>query len=322
MPGPTGFTGAMRFYLAILTTLLCARSAMGGLPAPAETVPLWPEGAPGAIENSEYTEELNKGDENWPMQRLARIKDPRIDVYLPSPETATGGAVVICPGGGYGIVAHEHEGVDVAKWFNARGIVAFVLKYRLPSAKIMEDPSIGPLQDVQAAIRLVRRRAEDWKVDSQRIAVMGFSAGGHLAGSAATLYDEDVYPVLDAISARPDLAILVYPVASMQAEITHGGSVKNLLGAEPSQAQRDRFSAELQVDAHTPPTFLLHSADDGTVPVENSLRMATALKAHGVSFELHVFPHGGHGYGLAPGRTDGLERWPDLLATWLKGQGW
>lgn len=312
----------MRFSVFIVVALLSVNAVMSDSPKPSEIVPLWPAGVPGSIRDPDYVETVIFRDQDWSMPRILRVTDPRLEVYLPPPDRATGGAVVICPGGGYGLLAYQHEGEDVAAWLNARGIAAFVLKYRLPSPEIMEDPSIGPLQDVQAAIRLVRRQAESWAVDPHRVAVMGFSAGGHLAGSAATLYDEEVYPLADGTSARPDLAILIYPVASMQANLTHEGSCANLLGPDPSQAQRDRFSAELQIDAETPPTFLLHSVDDGAVPVENSLRLALALKAHGVSFELHVFPHGGHGYGLAVGGGKVPSQWPPLLETWLRSQGW
>jgi acetyl esterase/lipase len=290
-------------------------------PSPSEIVSLWPAGAPGAIAQPAYVEGTIYRDTEATMPRLVRVTDPRLEVHLPPAHRATGSAVVVCPGGGYAVLAYEHEGEAVAAWLNSRGIAAFVLKYRLPSDAIMEDKAVGPLQDAQEAIRLVRRRAEEWGVDPGRVAMMGFSAGGHLAATASTLFDDRVYPVNDDTSARPDLSILIYPVISMEADVTHGGSRLNLLGEDPSSPLVERFTAWRQVTAATPPTFLLHSADDGAVPVANSLRHAQALRDHGVPFALHVYPTGGHGYGLGQG-GDTPDDWPRLLEGWLRRHGW
>lgn len=282
------------------------------------TVKLWPEGVPGAKRSSSYQEETLMNERNQP--RVSKVTDPELLVYLPPKEKATGAAVVICPGGGYGILAIDHEGYDVAKWLNEIGVAGIILKYRLPSDEIMVDKSVGPLQDVQEAIRQVRRRAGEWGLRGDRIGVMGFSAGGHLAGTASTMYDERVYTRKDDTSARPDFSLLIYGVLSMQDGVTHEGSKRNLLGNTVAKAQADRFSNELRVDANTPPAFLVHSTDDSTVPVENSIRYYQALKEHGVTGELHIYESGGHGYGLAPnGDTESM--WSEACRAWMKKHG-
>ena len=282
------------------------------------TVKLWPEGIPGAKKSDAYHEETVMNDRNQP--RISKVTDPELLVYLPPREKATGVAVVICPGGGYGILAIDHEGYDIAKWLNEMGIAGVILKYRLPSDEIMEDKSVGPLQDVQEAIRTVRRRAGEWGLNPDKIGVMGFSAGGHLAGTASTMYAERVYTPKGNISARPDFSLLIYGVLSMQEGVTHAGSKKNLLGDKPGKDKTDRFSNELRVDANTPTAFLVHSTDDGAVPVENSIRYYQALKKAGVTGELHIYESGGHGYGLAPnGDTESM--WPEACRAWMKKHG-
>lgn len=283
------------------------------------TLKVWPDGVPGAKENSKYVE---KDVGEW-GPRIAYVKDPELLVYLPEKDKATGTAVVICPGGGYGRLAIDHEGYNIAKWLNTYGIAGIVLKYRLPSDEIMKDKTIGPLQDVQEAIRIVRRKANagEWNIQSDKIGVMGFSAGGHLAGTASTMYNEVVYKPEDATSARPDFSVIVYGVLSMQSDITHEGSQHNLLGDHPDQKTIDRFSNEKQVDEQTPPTFLVHATDDGGVPVENTLFYYEALHKHKVSVEMHIYQHGGHGFGLAQeGGTEST--WPAACILWLKESGW
>lgn len=281
------------------------------------TLPVWPVSVPGAKTSAGYTEETIY-DQGKP--RVSRVTQPQLLVYLPPKEKATGAAVVICPGGGYGRLAIDHEGYDIARWLNDLGIAGIVLKYRLPSDLIMSDKTIGPLQDVQEAIRVVRRNARDWNIRPNLVGVMGFSAGGHLAATASTLYQEQVYPVTDGVSARPDFSILIYGVISMQADITHNGSRNNLLGQQPTSELVNKFSSELQVNAQTPPAFLVHSADDGAVPVENSIRYFQALLKHRVPAELHVYESGGHGYGM--GRTENTEStWPETCKRWLKKIG-
>lgn len=283
------------------------------------TVKLWPNGVPGAKENPNYQEVTQMTEQNKP--RVSRVTDPELLVYLAPKEKATGAAVVICPGGGYGVLAIDHEGYDVAEWLNGMGITGIILKYRLPSDEIMKDKSIGPLQDVQEAIRTARRNASAWNLNPDRIGVMGFSAGGHLAGTASTMYSEQVYTSRDNVSARPDFSILIYGVLSMQDGVTHKGSQQNLLGQNASKESKDRFSNELRVDAKTPPAFLVHSADDPAVPIANSLLYYQALTSAGVEGELHIYESGGHGYGLAPkGSTE--SQWPAACQAWLIKHGW
>lgn len=261
---------------------------------------LWPEGAPGA-----------KGDED--------ADKPALWVFLPPAERANGTAVVVCPGGGYAHLAIGHEGKDVAEWFNARGVAAFVLRYRL-APKYMHP---APLQDVQRALRTVRSRAEFWKLDPQRVGVMGFSAGGHLASTAATHFDkgrsEDSDPI-EHVSCRPDFAILCYPVIAFGTEFVHRGSQKNLLGDDPDPKLVELLANHKQVTADTPPTFLFHTnADAGVVP-ENSVLFYLALRQAKVPAELHIYEQGKHGVGLAADDPI-LSTWSARLADWLKAHG-
>jgi acetyl esterase/lipase len=210
--------------------------------------------------------------------------------------------------------------VDVARWLNGMGITAFVLKYRLPDDAISSNKTYAPMQDAQRAIRYVRANAARWDLAPERIGIMGFSAGGHLAATASTRFAEKVYASDDTTSARPDFSILIYPVISMQDGVTHEGSRYNLLGAAPTVEQKRLFSNELQVTAATPPTFVIQSADDGAVPIQNSLLYAQALIQCKVPCELHIYPTGGHGYGL--GRSDETESsWPASCRLWLLSRG-
>jgi acetyl esterase/lipase len=287
------------------------------LNAQVEILEVWPDGAPGAIENKDYKEELVKKPDD--IERVSKVSEPTISVYLPSKDIASGAAVVICPGGGYSILATEHEGRDIAVWLNKLGIAGVVLKYRLPSDLIMKNKNISPLQDAQEAFRIVRQNAKKWGIDKNKIGVIGFSAGGHLASTISTHFGEKVYDS-DTTSCRPDFSILIYPVISMQAEITHMGSRENLLGENPSQEMIDHFSNEQQVDKNTPPAFIVHSADDKTVPVQNSIDYFLALEEFSIPAELHIYEKGGHGYGL--GRSKGTEStWPEACENWLKAGG-
>ena len=201
------------------------------------------------------------------------ISVPTLNVYLPDEKTATGTAVIICPGGGYGMESYRLEGTNIAEAFVRQGIAAFILKYRLPSDSTMIDKSIGPLQDAQQAIKTVREHASEWKLDTAKIGIMGFSAGGHLASTAGTHLEQSYIPNDEKISLRPDFMILIYPVISMTDELTHKGSRENLLGKNPSVEQITLFSNELHVNANTPPTWLTHTGDDKVVTVENSIRL-------------------------------------------------
>ncbi len=282
-------------------------------------IPVWSSGIPGAIDNPEYhQQEMSKGNDQ--SSRISKVTDPVIEVFLPPEDLANGTAVLVCPGGGYAMLAIGHEGRDVAEWFNNMGVAAFVLQYRLPSDAIMKDKSIGPLQDAQEAMRILRRNSGKWHIDPGKIGVMGFSAGGHLASTASTHYMDRVYAD-DGTTARPDFSILIYPVISMDTEITHIGSRNNLIGEHPSAELAKRFSNELQITGETPPAFLVHSSDDTAVPVENSIRYYLGLKNHKVPAEMHVYTNGGHGYGM--GRSQNTESsWPGALKRWMKMNGW
>ncbi len=230
---------------------------------------------------------------------------------------ANGGAVVICPGGGYQVLAMGHEGHAVAKWFNSMGYTAAVLKYRLPS-KGYRHPA--PMQDVQYAIQTMRAKSAEWHLNPEKIGVFGSSAGGHLASTAATHFlagDSTAEDPVLRVSSRPDFLVMLYPVISMDTAITHGGSRVSLIGPEPSKELVELMSNELQVTPETPPTFIIHADDDKVVRAENSVRFYLALREAGVPAELHIFKTGGHGFGFVDHRTLPVHQWPDLLKDWL-----
>lgn len=275
-------------------------------------IPLWDK-VPNSIENKDYQEEFRLND-NGEATGIRKVINPRLKVFLADNKNTNNAAVVICPGGGYALLSHDKEGDKIAEWFNSMGVSAFVLKYRLPSDIIMKDKTIGPLQDAQEAIRTVRRRVKDWNIDPNKIGVIGFSAGGHLASTLSTHYNYKVY-ASDETSARPDFSLLIYPVISMEDGITHNGSKVNLLGENPSEELIEKYSNEKHVDAKTPPTFLVHATDDGAVPVENSINYYLALKENEVPAEMHVYENGGHGFGL--GRFGTHLNWPKACENWL-----
>lgn len=278
-------------------------------------IPLW-EGTPPLQNPSDLKEEATQQG----ILRIANVQTPSIEVYLPTKQIATGEAVVIFPGGGYGILAYDWEGTDFAKWLNAQGIAGIVVKYRLPISKSLTDPKEVPLMDAQRAIRLVRQNAEAWSINPSKIGVMGFSAGGHLASTVSTQYTHEVNrskDAIDGLSARPDFSILVYPVISFRDAAVHSGSRRNLIGENASQELMDRFSGELNVNAETPPTFLVHAQDDKGVPIENSLLYYQALHKNGVKASLHIYPSGGHGFGFGLGKG-AVEGWRDVLLAWMK----
>ena len=232
------------------------------------------------------------------------------------PVKPNGVSVIICPGGGYGRLAIDHEGVEVAKAFNQVGVTAFVLKYRLPTDSIMVDKTTGPLQDAQQAIRSIRKQAVAWGLNPAKIGIMGFSAGGHLAATAATHFNMMADATTkDTTSVRPDFSILIYPVISFDDSITHKGSKTNLLGKNPTAEKAKLFSNELQVTKNSPPAFLVHAGDDATVPVENSIRYYQACIKSKVPAEMHIYPKGGHGFGLHNKTTS--DKWFDRLINWL-----
>jgi acetyl esterase/lipase len=287
------------------------------LNAQTKLIKVWTGKIPGAIENASVKEDTLRL-ENGGL-RIRNVVDPTLTVYFPPKEKANGAAVIICPGGGYVRLSIDHEGENVAKWFNEFGVTGIVLKYRLPNSAIMKNKSIGPLQDVQEAIRTARRNAKEWGINPTKIGVMGFSAGGHLAATASTLFNDKVYGT-DTTSARPDFSILVYAVMSMDVLISHSGSHNNLIGEDADQKLVDHFSADLQVTKATPPAFLVHAADDKTVPVQNTINYFFAMKKLELPVEMHIYEKGGHGFGLAKNR--GTEsNWPEACKTWLKVRG-
>lgn len=285
----------------VLVLFLTSGSLKAGFSQEPRSELLWPQGAP-----------LATGD---------RPEDkPRLLIYLPAPEKATGTAVVICPGGGYGALAMDHEGHQIAAWFNSFGVAGFILDYRHRNKGYMHP---APMLDVQRAIRLVRARCDEFGVKPDRIGVMGFSAGGHLASTAATHFDNgqpDAADPIDRVSCRPDFAILCYAVIMFGEAATHGGSQRNLLGDNPDPELVKSLSNEKQVTAQTPPTFLFHTDEDKGVPSENSVAFYLAMRKAGVPAELHIFEKGRHGLGLAAG-TVGTELWPKLCEAWMKNRG-
>ncbi len=273
---------------------------MAGMVAQAdEPVLLWANGAPGAL----GTGEADK---------------PCLLPFPASADTATGAGIVVCPGGGYGGLAMDHEGHQVAAWLNANGISAFILKYRVTPYK---HPI--PLGDVQRAIRTVRSHAQEWRTDPARLGVLGFSAGGHLASTAATHFDKgnaDAADPIERMSSRPDFAVLIYPVVTMDGPFCHHGSRTNLMGENPPKELVELLSNEKQVTADTPPMFLIHSSADKAVPAENSVQMYLALRKAGVPAEMHIYEKGEHGYGLGTGDPV-LSTWPGHCIAWLGMHG-
>jgi len=264
------------------------------------TVLLWPNGAPGALGN----EDSDK---------------PALTIFLPVKSQANGTGVIVCPGGSYAALASNHEGRQVANWLNSLGVAAFVLKYRL-GPRYHHPIELG---DAQRAIRLVRAHAAEYGIATDRVGIMGFSAGGHLAATIGTHFDDGSTTDSDPVQrqgSRPDFLVLGYPVISFTTLYTHQGSLHNLLGDSPDPKLMQSLSEELQVTAQTPPTFLFHTTEDKTVPVENSVLFYLALRKAGVAAEMHIFERGPHGVGLAL-RDPALAMWPELLANWFRLHG-
>ena len=290
-------------------TWLGVAAGQSGTPIPAAlpgAEPLWPDGPGGA--NGAPGAKGNGVDDR-----------PTLKVYLPKGPNATKTGVIVAPGGGYQHLAIQKEGEDIALWLNAHGVAAFVLKYRL--GPVYHHPV--EIEDAQRAIRTVRARAERYGLAADHIGMWGFSAGGHLAATAGTRYDAgktDAADAIDRVGCRPDFLVLAYPVITLEAPLAHAGSRKFLLGDEPNPALVKELSAETRVTKETPPTFLFATTDDKTVPVQNSVMFYSALVKEGVPAELHLYQHGPHGVGLAPGFPD-LKGWPDLLATWMRARG-
>lgn len=281
-----------------------------------KTFPLWQKGDIPNFQNSIGKEDTELRD----IIFIKNVQQATLEVFLPSERNANGMAILICPGGGYSGVAYDWEGIDIAKWFNSRGIAAFVLKYRMPQAESVLVSYEAPIQDAQRAIRYIRHHADRYHINKDRVGVIGFSAGGHLASTLGTHFEQAYYEGKDSIDTekiRPDFMMLIYPVISMQKDITHNGSRNKLLGENPSDTLMAQFSNELRATKETPPTFLLHSGDDGAVPVENSIRFYQALLKNGVDVSLHLYPHGGHGYSMGLSRK-GAPHWASIAEEWLE----
>jgi len=272
---------------------------------------LYPEQVPNAKINLDYAEKADTAADG--KIRISKVVKPQLIAYYPA--KPNGAAIIICPGGGYSVLAIKHEGFDVAKAFNEIGVTAFVLKYRLPSDLIMVDKSIGPLQDAQQAVKIIREQAIDFKINPSKIGIMGFSAGGHLASTLGTHFTKSVIENKNNTSLRPDFMVLIYPVISF-GEFAHNGSKNNLIGLNPIEEQVKLYSNELQVSVDTPPTFLIHANDDKAVPSENSLDFARKLKQAGVKCEMHLYPTGGHGFGLNNKATK--DQWIERLKNWME----
>ena len=272
----------------------------------------WVNIYPGTVPNSKLSKLVENAS---PPARgmFNAVLTPQVEVFLPEKDKATGAAAVVIPGGSYKVIVFNGEGVRAAKELTKNGIAAFVLKYRLPADSIMTDKTIGPLQDAQQAIKFVRENASKYGVDPTRVGVIGFSAGGHLASTIATHYQKAVIENTNNTNLRPDFAVLIYPVISMQDNLTHADSRRNLIGANPSKATIDLYSNELQVNDKTPVTFLAHATDDKTVDVDNSISFYQHLRSNKVPVEMHLFQKGGHGFGGQP-----IDIWMTPLLRWLQ----
>ncbi len=297
----TYFRIALVCIVTVITSV--ASAAAGNVETSQRIELLWPEGAPGA-----------KGD--------ADGDKPSLTIYLPEKDKATGAAVVICPGGGYGNLAVDHEGHQIAQWLNSLGVAGFIVKYRhRNSGAGYGHPA--PLLDAQRAVRMVRTRAAELGVDPARIGILGFSAGGHLASTAGTHFDSgdpNAKDPIDRASCRPDFMVLVYPVISLTESFTHGGSRQNLLGKEPDPNLVEYLSNDKQVTPQTPPTFLIHTYEDTVVPAENSIYFYLALRRAKVPAEMHLYQKGQHGFGLGK-NVGAASSWPARCADWMRGLG-
>ncbi|KQC32693.1 1,4-beta-xylanase [Nonlabens sp. YIK11] len=300
----------MRFLTSIF--LFCSLISSSFMIAQSFEIDVWETNIPNAINNQNYQESpIIEGKE---LMKTSQVTTPTLTIF--KPENPNGTAVLILPGGGYKHLAIHKEGTKIARWLNTLGITGIVLKYRLPSDVIMDEKSIGPLQDAQKALRVARSNAATWGIDPAKIGVMGFSAGGHLAATLSTGYDDEVYIENSDVSAKPNFSMLIYPVITMHDEFTHQGSKSNLLGENPTSDQIDIYSTENRINQKTPPTILIHALDDTSVPYQNSVMYFEALQKHNISSEIHLYQKGGHGFGL---NEDGPARnWPAACEQWLR----
>lgn len=273
-----------------------------------EIINIYPGAIPGSITNNK-TETKEGG-------MFRNVTTPTLEIYLPEKEKTTGTAVIICPGGGYSVVVYDGEGINTAKTLQQKGIAAFVLKYRLPDDSIMADKKYGPLQDVQQAFKLVREQAARWGVNPAKIGIMGFSAGGHLAATAATHFAKPLIANPENTSLRPDFQVLVYPVISMQDGLTHNDSRRKLLGEQATKEDKDKFSGELNITAQTLPLYITHTSDDRVVNVRNSIRYYEAIQEKNIPAEMHIYQQGGHGFIFR------YKEWIEPLLQWMRLNKW
>lgn len=279
-------------------------------------MPLYPDSIP----NSKASIDEEEASFSDGINIISKISRPTITVFLPDKKKANGTAIIIFPGGGYWIVAAVHEGSDVAKKFTEMGVTAFVVKYRIPNAAWMVNPEIGPLQDGQEAVKMVRENAAKWNINPNRIGVLGFSAGGHLASTIGTHFKKQLIPNPNNTSLRPDFMILVYPVISFTKAIGHQGSKDQLIGKDASVEKINEYSNELQVTAQSPPTLLFHASDDDVVSPMNTVEFYDALIKNKVPAEMHLYQSGGHGFGLYI--KNSKELWMEPCKNWMLLNGW
>ena len=297
----------IKIYLLFLLTVIAISKLSSQ-----DVIPLYLDSIPNSIKSP-----LNEDTLIWDGQfgGYKNVSNPTLAIYLPGKENSNRSAIIICPGGGYAVEAYQDEGVKIARNFAIHGTTAFILKYRLPSDSMMKNKAIGPLQDAQQSIKLVRERSAEWNIDPKKIGIMGFSAGGHLASSAGTHFNTCLIPNTKNTSTRPDFMILIYPLISMSDQLTHTSSRRYLLGKNPSADMIDFFSNELHVNDQTPPTYLTHTGDDQTVDVNNSIVFYQALIRNKIPAEMHLYPKGDHGFVL----SIPTEEWMQPLFKWMKG---
>ena len=298
----------LRSFLIIFILVMSYYSS-----ASQSTIPLYKQ-VPNSKLSVGYKETADTGTDG--VIRISKVSIPEISIFQPEKSIGKNTAVIICPGGGYAILAYNLEGTTVAKILNSWGVTAIVLKYRLPSDEIMRDKSVGPIEDAQRAIQYVRENAEQLNIDPQKIGIMGFSAGGHLAATASTHFNKDYISNPNHISLRPDFSILGYPVISMTDLLTHHGSRDNLLGKNPSSETINNFSNELQVTKNTPPAFLVLAGDDDAVNPKNSIDYYEALLKNHVPAEMHIYQNSGHGFGTH--LLEKKDNWMDVLRIWME----
>ena len=300
-------------YIILLILFSCTMS----IHLSSQTViPLYKDSIPNSRPSKDEEQTTNENG----IIIISKISRPTLTIFLPPKASANGTAVIICPGGGYWVNAAGHEGTDVAKEFVAMGVAAFVLKYRIPNDATMINREIGPLQDAQRAIKIVREHAGEWNINPGKIGIMGFSAGGHLASTAGTHFNNVVIPNAEKTSVRPDFMILIYPVISFNDSISHSGSSEQLIGKTPRPEKVKEYSNELQVTNQTPPAFLVHASDDDAVKPANSIVFYEALLKHKIPAELHLYQSGGHGFGMVQKNKN--ERWMERCRNWMEVNGW